>query len=216
MNLRSDPLLDELHRLSPEISVRGGSFAHWLPHPKSVPSADHNTISGRARREATEKCLTELLRNAGLPAIEPGHLPSGARDWPQGYTGSISHKGTKVAAALTRVGRVKSIGIDIETLDRGRELLDIEGLGVSDELPPTLGEESSVVLLSAKEAVFKALNPVLGIPFGYEEVRISWNEVVPQELRGVAHCHRVVLDIRCSIAVPSWVGSVALLWQQTR
>ena len=41
-----------------------------------------------------------------------------------GYTGSVSHKGTKVVAALTRIGRVTSVGIDIEILDGGQELAE--------------------------------------------------------------------------------------------
>ena len=69
----------------------------------------------------------------------------------------------------------------------------------------------SVILLSVKEAVYKALNPVLDIQFGYEEVRISWKDIAPQRMSGVAHFDRITVDIRCSTAVPRWVGSVALV-----
>ncbi len=212
MNLQPDSLVDELRHLAPEVSVAGGSFGCWLRHPGELPLGEHNTILQRARHDATGRCLIDLLRDAGLPAIEPGHLPSGARDWPVGYTGSVSHKGTKVVAALTRIGRVTSVGIDIETLDGGRELA--EGLIASDELPVDLGVAGPVILLSAKEAVFKALNPVVGILFGFEEVQIVWKEVASKKLLGIAHFRRHRVDIRCSTVVPSWVTSVALLPQQ--
>ena len=78
-------------------------------------------------------------------------MRSGARDWPVGYTGSVSHKGTKVVAALTRIGRVTSVGVDIETLDGGWELA--EDQIASDELSVDLGLAGPVILLSAKEAV---------------------------------------------------------------
>lgn len=214
MDIRTDPLLNEIKHLAPEVSIVGGTFAHWLPAPKDVPPTEHAGMLERARRDATGKCVTALLANSGLPAIEPGHLPSGARDWPAGYTGSVSHKGTKVVTALTRIGDVRSIGVDIEILDRGRELSDPKGLTDSDELPPGMENEGSVILFSVKEAVFKALNPVIGIRFGYEEVRIAWKEVTPQRMRGVGYFGRIALDVRCSTTIPSWVGSVALMASQ--
>ena len=211
MDIRTDPLVNEIRDLAPEVRIVGGTFAHWLLAPKNMPPSERAGILERARRDATGKCVTALLLDAGLPAIEPSHLPSGARDWPAGYTGSVSHKGTKVVTALTRIGQLRSIGIDIETLDGGRELSDIKGLTAADELPLTLGTMGSVILLSVKEAVYKALNPVLGIRFGYEEVRISWKDMAPQRMSGVARFEHITVDVRCSTAVPRWVGSAALV-----
>ena len=214
MHLQPDLLVDELRRLAPEVSIGGGSFSHWLPCPRDVLSAERVRVVERARRKATATCLTKLLESAGLPPVEPGHLASGARDWPPGYTGSLSHKGTKVVAALSPIGHVRSVGIDVDTLDRGRELSSIKGLIASDELPLDWGVAGSVILLSVKEAVFKALNPVVGLRFGYEDVRLSWKEVAPRELSGVARFDRIAVEVSCTTAVPSWVGSVAVLPQQ--
>ncbi len=214
MHLTLDPLVDELRRLAPEVSVSGGSFAHWLPSPKDVPSAKRAEVLERAKRAATGKCLTDLLASAGLPAIEPGRLASGARKWPAGYMGSVSHKGTKVAAALIRIGETRSVGIDIETLDGDRELSEIKELTGSDELPPGLGTTGSEILFSVKEAVYKALNPVLGIRLRYEEVQVSWKETAAHRMSGVARFDRITVEVRCSTEVPSWVGSVALMSPQ--
>ena len=89
-----------------------------------------------------------------------------------------------------------------------------KGLIASEELPLDFGAAGSVILFSVKEAVFKALNPVLGIRFGHEDVRTSWTQVSPQGLRGIAHFQRIAVDVRCSTVVPSWVGSAAFLLLQ--
>ena len=208
--LQPDPLVDELQRLAPEISVHGGSFAHWLRPPAEVLPQKRGKLLERVRREATEKCLMNLLSSAGLPYSKLGRLASGARDWPTGHSGSVSHKGTKVVAALVPIDRVASVGIDIETRDGAEELLGISGLAGVDELPPGSEGEGSVVMFSVKEAIFKALHPVLGHPLGFDDVAVSWTEISPSELRGNAYNAGITLDVRCSAAIPAWVVSVAL------
>ena len=211
MRLRADPIVVELRRLAPEISVNGGCFAHCLPHPATVPRTARPEYLERAKRDATEKCLIDLLATAGLPAVAPNRLISGERDWPDGYAGSVSHKGTTVVAALVPVERVRSLGIDIETREHAEDLSGIAGLTAMKELPPSLGTAGPVALFSAKEAAFKALYPVLGRRLGFEDITVSWTDGRSSCLRGTAHSDGVVLDVRCSTVIPSWVVSVALM-----
>ena len=75
MDIRTDPLVNEIKHLAPEVSIVGGTFAHWLPAPKDVPPTEHVGMLERARRDATGKCVTALLVDAGLPAIEPTSPP---------------------------------------------------------------------------------------------------------------------------------------------
>lgn len=175
-----------------------------------MPS-EHAKLLADAKRKATRKCLEDLLADAGLPAIEPGRLASGGRNWPAGYVGSVSHKGTKVVVALAPVGCVKSLGIDIETWDRAKELSKIQGLTEADEFPPLSDVPGPLLLFSVKEAIFKALHPILDRPFGFEDVKVSWSRVESRSLYGAARVGAIVLDIRCSVAIPSWGASVALL-----
>lgn len=210
MDLRPAPIVDELRRLAPEIRVHGGSFAHWLPPPREVLPPHRSRLVKRAGSGATKRCLMDLLASAGLPAIAPDRLASGERDWPAGYVGSVSHKGTKVAAALAPGDLVRSLGIDIETRDGAADLSGINGLTAANELPPDTGGTGPLILFSVKEAAFKALCPILGHGPGFEEVTVSWVEVRPSCWRGIAHCRRVALDVRCSTAIPRWVASVAL------
>ena len=117
MDLRAHAIVAELRRLMPEAGVAGGSFAHWLPHPRHVAPAERARLLETARRGATHLCLTDLLVRVGLHAIEPARLASGARKWPKGYTGSVSHKGTTVVAAIVPTDRVPSVWLsDVDVL----------------------------------------------------------------------------------------------------
>ena len=209
VDLRRDPIVDELRRLMPEASVAGGSFAPWLPHPRDVASAERTGLLETARREATRSCLTGLLVRVGLRAIEPARLASGAREWPRGYTGSVSHKGTTVVAAIAPTDHMPSIGIDVERLDAGGAPA-IPGLNAAEQPWSVSDAEGRVILLSIKEAAYKALHPVLGHPLGFADVAVSWLRRGPVCSRGVASACGVTLDVRCSIAVPTWIVSAAL------
>ena len=209
--LEPDPLVSELQRLAPHVRIGGGSFAHWLPSPREVMPSERAKLRTEAERKATRKCLEDLLAGSGLPTMEPKRQASGARNWPAGYVGSVSHKGTKVVAALVPVGCVKSLGIDIETWDGAKELSKIQGLTGIDEFPPLSDVPGPLILFSVKEAVFKALHPILDRQFGFEDVKVLWSRVESRSLYGAARVGAAVLDIRCSVAIPSWVASVALL-----
>ena len=162
-----------------------------------------------ARRDATGKCLTNLVASIGLPAVEPTRLASGTRDWPQGYIGSVSHKST-TAAAIVPTDRMRSIGIDVERLDAKR-VPKIRGLNVGEQPWSSMPEaEGRVVLLSVKEAAYKAVYPVFGLPLGFPDVAVSWISLSPVRCRGVARACGVTLDVRCSRAVPSWIASASL------
>ena len=208
MDLRPDPLVEELRRLIPESDVAGGSFAHWLPHPRAVAPAERAGMLERARREATRSCLIDLLVRVGLGASEPARRTSGAREWPKGYTGSVSHKGTKVVAAIASIDRMPSIGIDIERVDGGGAP-EILGLDAAEQPWSVPDAEGRVIVLSVKEAVYKALHPILGHPFGFADVAVSWLRRGSARRRGVARACGLKLHVRCSVAVPAWIVSTA-------
>ncbi len=208
--LQSNLLIDELRRLAPELVIAGGSFAHWLPHPRDVPPTARERLLMEARRNATGKCLTELVASIGLPAVEPARRASGAREWPAGYAGSVSHKDATVVAAITPAARMRSIGIDVERLN-AKYVSKLHGLdAVEQPWSSTPEAEGRVVLLSVKEAAYKALHPVLGLPLGFADVAVSWVSLDAVRCRGVARARGVTLDVRCSRAVPPWMASVAL------
>ena len=210
LDLQCDPLVEELRRLGPELLVDGGSFSHCLPHPGEISPQCRLTMLRGVKEQATARCLENLLASAGLGRVEPERLPSGARDWPAGYVGSVSKRGTKVVAALIRRGHWAAIGIDIETRNGSKELDGIRGLSGVTELPPNVEVRDSVVVLSVKEAIFKAIYPVVSQRMGFDEVTVEWNVVKPRKLFGYACYAGRTVEVRCSTALPSWVVSVAL------
>ena len=193
----------------PELRFAGGSFAHWLPHPRDVPPPDRNRVLMATQRDATSKCLADLVARVGLPAVAPLRLASGAREWPEGYIGSVSHQGTTVVAAIASTDRMTSVGIDVERRDE-RGVPAIHGLDAAEQPWSVSDAEGQVILFSLKEAVYKALHPILGQALDFGEVAVSWARPGPVRSRGVALACGVALDVRCSIAVPSCVLSAAL------
>ena len=189
----------------------GGCFSSWLPPLAEVPRRRRADELLRARKVAASVCLKDLLARAGLPPIEPRHRSSGEREWPSGYAGSVSHKGTRVVAALTPVGPFRALGIDIETADAGN-LVDVRSLRASADLPPDLMPRIALpVLFSVKEAAFKALFPLVREPVAFEDIRVSWGDDCSAEfLHGTTRFRGLSLVVRCSTAVPAWVVSCAL------
>lgn len=188
--------------------MAGGSFAHWLPHPGTVAPPERGALLETARREATRSCLTDLLVRLGIRAIEPARLASGAREWPKGYTGSVGHKGTTVVAAIMSIDRAPSIGIDVERLNADGPLA-IAGLSAAEQPWSVSDAEGRTIVFSVKEAAYKALHPILRQRLSFTDVAVSWLRHDTSRSRGIARACGITLDIRCSIAVPSWIVSAA-------
>ena len=209
MELQADFLIDEFRHIVPELRFAGGSFAHWLPHPRDVPPAERNQVLMAARRDATSKCLEELLAQLGLPGVAPPSLASGGRDWPAGYIGSVSRQGTTVVAAIVSTDRMTSVGIDIERRDE-KGVPVVHGLDAAEQPWSFSDAEGRVILLSVKEAVYKAVHPILGQALDFPEVAVTWVRTGAVRSCGVARARGVALDVRCSIAEPPCVLSAAL------
>ena len=113
-----------------------------------------------------------------------GFSPSIPRDqqgrpvWPPGFIGSISHSEALAAAAVSS-GSIRGIGIDVEHSQRfARSNPRLHGkLFTPGERSKTSGDPlEGVVRFSAKEAVYKAVNPLVGRYVGFREVEtdIDW------------------------------------------
>ena len=99
--------------------------------------------------------------------------------WPAGFIGSISHSGRLAAAAVSN-GPLQGIGIDVEdsnrighTHPRLHRKLFTEAERSRNWMDPREG----TVLFSAKEAAYKAINPLVGRYIGFQEVEadIDWH-----------------------------------------
>lgn len=198
-----------LEDLVPEAIVAGGSFAAWLPHPRTLPPADREVTISSAREAAVAHCVRELLLRVGLDEdTTVATAEGGARKWPAGFVGSLTHKGTVVLGVIAPATSTRMIGIDLERTDRD-DLAAIENSIASEGLPPGVDSERARLLsFSAKEAVFKAQYPVTGRRLGFPDVQLLW-ERSGENIRAEVRCPVEGLVIRASV-VGRWVVSAAI------
>lgn len=164
--------------------------------PDSLTSFEHEEIAAaKSRSRRIQYCLgrqaaREALRQVGYRGAESlltGR--SGEPLWPEGYCGSISHcddyspqgkkAASRVVSAAARCEGIKSIGIDIESKNRPVKSNTKKAVALNKELDWIAAEESSarvLMLLAAKESLFKMINPLTGIFFGMHDAELSWEE----------------------------------------
>lgn len=132
---------------------------------------------------------TALARLTGGTPAAPV-LRSGSRMplWPEGIVGSITHKVGLAAAAAARREAYRGVGLDLERVRR-------PGLGLlrrvlrPEELARLPSDEAArarwfTVVFSAKESVFKALNPYTGVFLGFHDASVELPGPVPEGAEG--------------------------------
>lgn len=103
----------------------------------------------------------------------------GSPQWPNEYTGSISHTDNQAVAALLpqAQGGIQYIGIDLEPLVNADKLDAACLIGLETELKILIagGVEKPLLILllfSLKESVYKALHPAVGAFFDFLDVEL--------------------------------------------
>jgi enterobactin synthetase component D len=124
-------------------------------------------------RVAMREALARLGKKAG-PILADAR---GAPRLPEGLAGSISHK-DHVAVALVAEEKTARVGVDVE-IDRPRahdiapRILRPEELAELEGLPASERETAVLLRFSAKEAVYKALDPYVQRYVGFLEVAVT-------------------------------------------
>ena len=142
--------------------VEAGPVADRPLHPEEA-SAVARAIPKRRRQFASGRYFARraLHRLAGVsPPIPRGDR--GRPVWPLGFIGSISHSEALAAAAVS-TGPLRGIGIDVEDAQRfARSNPRLHGkLFTPAERSRTLSRPvEAAVTFSAKEAAYKAVNPL--------------------------------------------------------
>ena len=125
------------------------------------------------------KCAVAALEALGVFVPSLDRAKDRQPDWPPGTIGSITHCEGLCAAAASHTKLSRFLGIDAEPnepLPQGvlkriasrKEVAQIQ----STAKAPLPYRFSDRTLFSAKESVFKALYPVVGAYFGFEEVEL--------------------------------------------
>jgi enterobactin synthetase component D len=158
--------------------------------------------SGRARRErefaAGRRCAARALLDAGARDLAVGISPDRSPRWPAGFVGSITHSESFAWAAVARDTDLRSIGIDSEPIfDAGalREAapiaLDASEWRLAGDADPAT---HATLVFSAKESLYKCLNPCTGVFFEFADVRF-------ESMGGGANDGTFVLCLRNDLAV---------------
>ncbi len=134
------------------------------PYPEELALV---TSAGGARRAEvlTGRALARaVLAELGGPEGPIGRRADRSPDWPDGFGGSISHAGGWCLVVVARLSEGWGVGLDIEA-DRplaaevaARVLRPAERSRLAAGAPP----RGETIAFSAKESVFKAVNPLTG------------------------------------------------------
>jgi enterobactin synthetase component D len=165
-------------------------------------SSDPAALSdGRARRErefaAGRRCAARALLDAGAREFTVGVSPDRSPRWPAGFVGSITHSESFAWAAVARDTDLRSLGIDSEPIfDEGalREAapiaLDASEWRLAGHVDPAT---HATLVFSAKESLYKCLNPCTGVFFEFADVRF-------ESVDGGANEGTFVLSLRNDLA----------------
>ena len=138
---------------------------------RAVPSRRAEFVTGRSVARAA---LAEL----GVPAGPIARRPDRAPDWPPGIVGSITHTRGLCAAVVARHRGVLApplgLGIDVE-VDAVIDDAVVQRVLTTREraaLGASTGRDA-VVAFSAKESLFKAINPLTGVWLEANDVEVE-------------------------------------------
>ena len=131
---------------------------------RAVEKRQHEFAAGRNLARKALKRLGQAV--CAIPRNDRAPV------WPEGTVGSISHSAELVAVCVAEARRYAGVGVDIERV--GRVTDDIEARILTPaELADESIEDARTLRFACKEAIYKAVNPIIGEYFGFQVVRID-------------------------------------------
>jgi len=200
-----------LKELLPYAEITGGSFVNELPKLSCLSDTEARLKLKEAREEAVIEAMHNLkAKLEHCQQSSPKKAPAGYRIWPDGYTGSVTHKGPIVLSAVVETNRSKSLGIDVEfNHANNNELQHV----MDEEEMPSYADAKPVELgvFSTKESVYKSYFPVVKDNLTFDDVCIDWVDTSPSVDYGIAKCpNSLEIKVQCRYA-ENWVISTAQL-----
>ena len=125
----------------------------------------------RAKGYASGRRVAHVaLSRLGAP---PGAVTSDGRlpRWPPGFTGSITHSDTLAVVVVARLADVRGVGVDVEVQGRVDDRSAQRVLSEAERR--RFSQPRWTLAFSAKEAVYKAVNPIVGEYLGFADVTIE-------------------------------------------
>lgn len=167
-----------------------------VPVPRQIVVQVPETLAqARVRTRASDillgrACGQLALQQAGAGSNHVGTGPSRAPIWPDGWSGSLSHTAGIAWAAVARNTDFASLGIDVEYLLTADALESVRRLALTSAERQLDGWEEAgdstwfaTAIFSAKESIFKCLNPLVEQFIDFAEMELSSVDPVAGLLR---------------------------------
>ena len=179
MTTTSDSLQRFLDGSFPAVEGLSLAGAPVADHLGDLYPEEHAAIAQAVIKRQHEFATGRHLARTAMASLKIGACAVG-RDksrrpiWPDICLGSISHSGSLAIAAVARSEVLRGVGIDLEEGDRvvsqlHRKLFTPWELATYGQGDPRW----SGLLFSAKEAAYKAINPIVGEFIGFQEVEVD-------------------------------------------
>lgn len=151
-----------------------------IPAPESVQrAASKRQTEYLAGRLCARQALWRLTGTAQVPAVADSRAPV----WPVGVVGSITHGGDLAAALVASASHYHGIGLDAEEIlavSRAERLAsqiltpnERDWLAI---LPSAQRGLFVTLVFSLKESLFKALFPLVGVRFYFQDAElVAWD-----------------------------------------
>jgi enterobactin synthetase component D len=180
------------HRQKPNIFTSSVAYCSVETERETLLMSSFDCITADSMRRFSPKrrldfiagryCALKALEMLGMKNCpEIGVRSNGSPAWPQGWIGSITHTDGFASAAVARADALHSLGIDTEHIMSHDTATDIVCLSLlpaerqrwEQRLHPGLSFAAYVTLVfSAKESVYKCLNPLFGVFLEFHDVEI--------------------------------------------
>jgi 4'-phosphopantetheinyl transferase EntD len=196
----------------PNARICGGSFFNELPEPMAIPYTERLDIYRKKQKEAVKECIGALTNFLPEKITQIPHGVHGELTFPDGYVGSLTHKGVLVLGIIASDNIYKALGVDLELINNLNRLpspniIVPEGLPANFEIP--LG---TLISISAKEAIFKAYFPIYRSMLDFGNVTLKWKVTTSKNiLLAKANARNYLsLDVICGL-LDQWILSLAYL-----
>ncbi|OZD77773.1 4'-phosphopantetheinyl transferase [Rhodococcus sp. 05-339-2] len=167
------------------------------PHPLEAPLVAKAVDKRKREFTSARHCARVAMEKLGVEPAPIMRGKSGAPQWPKGVVGSLTHCDGYRGAVLAYSMQVRSVGIDAEPhgpLPDG--VLEAVSLPAEREWLETAGREDihwDRVLFCAKEATYKAWEPLTGRWLGFEDAHITFERTGSgDDLSGTFHSELLV------------------------
>jgi 4'-phosphopantetheinyl transferase EntD len=161
-------------------AARADAAAGAVPLPPDEAACVRNAAPKRRQEFAAgRQAAREALRRLGHAGAVT--LPADARRrpvWPLGIVGSIAHTAGCCAAIVAYRERYAGLGLDVEP-NAPLEPTLLPRIGAPGEFDAARAAVGSTIaacrlVFSAKEAVYKAFNPLWDVFLDFHEVALEW------------------------------------------